>query len=438
MLYEEARVYLDDASKYGSVLGLDSIKSLLGELGNPQNDLEFIHIAGTNGKGSILACLSSILSEAGYRVGRYSSPTVMGYLERFQIDGTWMAEDELAFFTGQVKAAIDRMRGKGLPSPTVFEIETAIAFLYFKKENCDYVVLEAGMGGELDATNIIPSAKVCVFASISMDHVGVLGDSIEEIAANKAGIIKPGAWVVTARQTEPVWKVISGRAGNLGCPVLRARPDQAVILEESLNGQRFSYGEYEEFTLHLAGRFQIENAVTVLEAVKALRALGTEISEDAVRRGLEMAKWPGRFQQICAEPLIVIDGAHNEDAVRRLRENVQIYLQGKRILAVMGVFRDKDYRRMLEIIGPHLAHVYAVELPNRERTLDKETLVRELHRQNVSAEPAESVEEAVYQAVGEAAKDDAVLIFGSLSYLGEAVRAVRNAGNSIGKEVRGW
>jgi len=425
MLYEEARVYLDDASKYGSVLGLDSIKSLLGELGNPQNDLEFIHIAGTNGKGSILACLSSILSEAGYRVGRYSSPTVMGYLERFQIDGQWMAEDELAFFVGQVKAAIDCMCGKGLPSPTVFEIETAIAFLYFKKENCDYVVLEAGMGGALDATNIIPSAKVCVFASISKDHVGVLGDSLEEIAANKAGIIKPGAWVVTAQQTESVWKVISRCAENLGCPVLRARPDQAVILEESLEGQSFSYGEYEDLTLHLSGRYQIENVVTVLEAVKALRTLGADIFDDAVRRGLEAAKWPGRFQQVCAEPLIIIDGAHNEDAVRRLRENVQIYLQGKRIIAVMGVFKDKDYRRMLEIIGPHLARAYAVELPNRERTLDKETLVRELHRQNVFSEPADSVEEAVYKAAREAGKDDAVLIFGSLSYLGEAVRAVR-------------
>ena len=174
MLYEEARVYLDHVSKYGSVLGLDSIKSLLGELGNPQKDLKFIHIAGTNGKGSILAGLSGILQQAGYRTGRYCSPTVMGYMERFQVDGQWMAEDELAPFVSQVKEAAEKVEEKTDLTVTVFEIETAIAFLYFREKQCDYVVLEAGMGGLLDATNVIDTTVLSIFASISMDHIGVL------------------------------------------------------------------------------------------------------------------------------------------------------------------------------------------------------------------------------------------------------------------------
>ena len=193
MLYEEARVYLDGVSKYGSVLGLDSIKGLLEELGNPQKDLTFIHIAGTNGKGSILAYLSTILTQAGYRTGRYLSPTVMEYLERFQIDGTYMGEDEFAEITCEVKRAAERLTEQGRPSPTAFEIETAIAFRYFQKRGCDYVVLEAGLGGLLDATNIVETTKLCIFASISMDHIGILGNTLEEIAENKAGILKKGA-----------------------------------------------------------------------------------------------------------------------------------------------------------------------------------------------------------------------------------------------------
>ena len=177
MLYEEARVYLDSVSKYGSVLGLDSIKNLLEELENPQKELTFIHIAGTNGKGSILAYLSTILTEAGYRTGRYISPTVIGYLERFQIDGAFMEEEELARLTCHVKAAAERLVEKGKPSPTVFEIETAIAFLYFKESGCDFVVLESGLGGLMDATNVIENPKLCVFASVSMDHIGVLGNT---------------------------------------------------------------------------------------------------------------------------------------------------------------------------------------------------------------------------------------------------------------------
>ena len=198
--YKEARVYLDKVSKYGSVLGLDTIRELLCELGNPQDDLKFIHIAGTNGKGSVLAYTSTILSEAGYRTGRYVSPTVVSYLERIQVDGRWIDEDAFARLTEIVQRAIARMEAAGKPSPTVFEVETAIAFLYFKETNCDIVVLECGLGGELDATNIVENTVCAVFASISRDHLGILGDTLTEIAQTKSKIMKNSCTVVTAVQ----------------------------------------------------------------------------------------------------------------------------------------------------------------------------------------------------------------------------------------------
>ena len=231
--YKEARVYLDELSKYGSVLGLDTIRGLLRELGNPQDDLKFIHIAGTNGKGSVLAYTSTILSEAGYRTGRYVSPTVISYLERIQIDGTWISEDEFAELTEKVKEAIARMKAAGEESPTVFEVETAIAFLYFKKRKCDLVVLEAGLGGLLDATNIIRTPVCAVFATISVDHLGVIGNSLEEIAQNKAGIIKPGCTVVSAKQKESVHRILAETASGKGCFFEEAQPEQMVVLEDS-------------------------------------------------------------------------------------------------------------------------------------------------------------------------------------------------------------
>ena len=227
MTYKEARVYLDEVSKYGSVLGLDTIRGLLRELGNPQDDLKFIHIAGTNGKGSVLAYTSTILSEAGYRTGRYVSPTVVSYLERIQIDGKWIPEDEFAELVEEVKKAIARMEARGEASPTVFEAETAVAFLYFREKRCDLVVLETGLGGLLDATNIVKNTELAVFASISRDHMGFLGETLEEIAANKAGIIKPGCTVVTSLQKPEVMAVLGGKARELKCGMEVVYPREA-------------------------------------------------------------------------------------------------------------------------------------------------------------------------------------------------------------------
>lgn len=422
MLYEEARVYLDQASKYGSVLGLESISNLLKELDNPQDALTFIHIAGTNGKGSILAYMSAILQEDGYKVGRYISPTVLEYLERFQINGTFMAEHVFGELMDEIRLAIDRMKDKGYESPTVFEIETAMAFLYFKKEKCDYVLLETGLGGRLDATNIVQKVEVCVFSSISMDHMHVLGETLDAIAAEKAGIIKPGASVVMAPQEEAVVQVLQKASNNKAQMVEKA---QITVERRDLQEQTFSYKEFRGMKIHLLGAHQMENAATALEIVLAMRKRGVDISNRAVREGLSKAVWPGRFQVLRNKPLLIIDGAHNEDAAKRLAENLDIYLPNSKVIGIMGVFKDKEYGKIIQLMRPYLDYVYTIELPNSERTLSKEELVDQLRTQGVMAEAAASVENALEQAKQRTKAGQAVLAFGSLSYLGQLIELER-------------
>ena len=442
MTYKEARVYLDEMSKYGSVLGLDTIRGLLRELGNPQDDLKFIHIAGTNGKGSVLAYTSTILSEAGYRIGRYVSPTVVSYLERIQVDGEWIPETEFAELTEVVKHAIARLKAAGEPAPTVFETETAIAFLYFRKKNCDLAVIEAGLGGALDATNIIQNTVCAVFSSISLDHLGVIGDTLEEIAENKAGILKPGCTAVSARQKDSAEQILRRRAGKYGCRYVQAEPERAEIMREDYRGIRFSYKEFGEVRTNMAGRNQIENAVTALETIRALRSLGYEIGNDAVKRGIERTAWPGRFSCIGENPVFILDGAHNEDAALKLRESVEAYFSGRRLIGIMGVFKDKEYEKIARIMGPILSVVYPVALPDRERGLPPERLAEALkpHCPCVRApeertEQEAAVVQAVQGALAEAGEKDVILAFGSLSYLHQIKEAYDEAGQCpAGKE----
>ena len=322
MTYKEARVYLDHVSKYGSVLGLDTIRELLRELQDPQKDLNFIHIAGTNGKGSVLAYTSSVLSEAGYRTGRYISPTVVSYLEKIQVDQIPISEDTFARLTEQTMQAIDRMKAAGKSSPTVFEIETAIAFLYFKEQHCDFVVLECGMGGESDATNIIPSPVCAVFTAVSLDHLGVLGNTLEEIARTKSGIIKPGCRVVSAPQDDEVLAVLKYQAARNGCPLHTVNAADIQILREDYLGQSISYQEYQDLPVSLPGTHQAVNATVALEVIAGLKQQGYSISEDAIRRGFSGVRWFGRFTCLKKEPLFFVDGAHNPAAARCLRETL--------------------------------------------------------------------------------------------------------------------
>ena len=434
--YKEARVYLDEMSKYGSVLGLDTIRGLLRELGNPQDDLKFIHIAGTNGKGSVLAYTSTVLSEAGYRIGRYVSPTVVSYLERIQVDGEWIPEERFASLTECVRDAIARMEAAGEHSPTVFEAETAIAFLYFREMKCDLVVLEAGLGGELDATNIVKNTVCAVFTSISRDHLGVIGDTLEEIAENKAGIIKPGCAVVSAHQPECVRAVLQARADRAGAEFTEA--GSAEIISEDYRGIRFSYKEFQDLYSPLAGKSQLLNAAAALEVILSLRRMGYRISGENIRRGIGNTVWPGRFTCVMEHPVFLLDGAHNEEAALRLRESVESYFPGRRLIFIMGVFRDKEYEKIADIMCPLASSVYTVSLPDRKRTLPAEELARTVSRYCTRVSAEESTEQAVRKALAEAESEDVILAFGSLSYLGQVKEAVDklDEGSSSGLEKK--
>jgi dihydrofolate synthase/folylpolyglutamate synthase len=407
---------------------LDTIRELLHELGDPQDDLRFVHIAGTNGKGSVLAYTSTILSEAGYRTGRYVSPTVVSYLERIQVDGKWITEEAFAGFTEMVQKAIARMEAVGKPSPTVFEAETAIAFLYFRECGCDLVVLECGLGGDQDATNIIKTTVCAAFATISLDHLGVLGDNLAEIAAAKSGIIKKGAVVVSSRQEPEVEAILRKAAGAKNCPITFADRQHLIVQEETYRGQTFTYRGITDIHCPLPGRYQQENVITAIEVIKALEPCGFPVSEAAIRRGIEETRWPGRFTCLCEKPRFFIDGAHNADAAKRLRESMETYFPGQRFFYIMGVFKDKEYEKIAQIMAPLAKRVHTIDLPDACRTLPAEELAEVMRRhcpEDAVVKTEQSVSDAVEAVMKEAQPEDVILAFGSLSYLGSVMEAVR-------------
>lgn len=413
MNYTEAREYLDNVSASGIILGLDSIRALMEELENPQDDLRIVHIAGTNGKGSILSYTKNILMDAGYRVGCYSSPSVFGYLERFQIDGEWMTESEFPELVQKVKDAADRMTAKGLNHPTVFELETAIAFEYFKERKCDYVMLETGMGGDLDSTNVIKSPLVCAFASISMDHIGILGNTLREIATCKSGIIKPGAAVVTGPQDPEAMEVLEAAAKNIGCPITYTA--ECIREENSPEGQTFLY-KGREYSIRLLGRHQLRNAAVAIEVASALQKTGAAVTEENIRNGLAKTRWPGRLEIIRKDSKIwILDGAHNAAAAECLAETLRECWPDTKFTAVTGVFRDKEYSKIAEILSGVLNHAICIDLPEVGRSLPKEELAAVYEKVGVKSDIADSIETAIKEATS-----DAVLVTGSLSLLGSA------------------
>ena len=424
MNYKEARVYLDEVSKYGSVLGLESMRELLHRLGDPQNELKFIHISGTNGKGSVLAYLSTILSGAGYRTGRYISPTLFSYRERIQVDGEYIEKESLACHVTAIAAAAEDMQKAGLPSPTVFEIETALAFLYFKEKRCDIVTLEVGCGGLLDATNVITTTLMEVIASISMDHTDLLGDTLAKIAAQKAGIIKPDTMVASAQQKSEAAQVIEDTCKEQHCTLQMVDESKISNVHYGAEGQTFSYKTWENVAISLAGSYQIKNAALALEGVEALRKLGYALSDQQVREGLLHTAWRGRFTTLRRDPTVIIDGAHNPAAALELKESLERYFPGKTLYFVMGMFKDKDYAQVIDLTAPLARHIITVETPGNPRAMPARELAEAVGKVNPSVEWADSVAHGVEKALAMAGKEDAVIVFGSLSFLGEAADAV--------------
>ncbi len=411
----EAEEYIQKISAYGSVLGLDTIRELLCRMGNPQDTLSFVHIAGTNGKGSVLAYVSTILKEAGYRVGRYLSPVISDYREKIQVGGRMISQKALCEGLELVKGYAEQMEKEGWQPPTLFETETALAFRYFAEKKCDIVILETGMGGVGDATNIIRNTKVAVCTSVSYDHIGILGDTLTEIAEQKAGIIKEGAVVVSAVQKPEVMEVLQRTCQEKGCALRVAEQPQKI--RYGLYGQRFSFRK-NAYKIRLAGMWQPENACVALEVVGALREQGFSIKEDAVRRGLEETVWDGRFTVLRKKPLLIMDGAHNEDAVKRLRESLEGYFPGQRFILIMGVLRDKEYDKMLSVMAPLAQYIVTVTPPDNPRALPAYELAAEAKAYHPSVTAVDSLEEAVEAAGLLAGEEYVTIAFGSLSYLG--------------------
>lgn len=419
MNYEEARNYLDQISAKGSVLGLDSIQALLEELGNPQNELKFVHIAGTNGKGSVMSYLAAILKEAGLVAGRYISPTLFSYEERIQINGTYIGKEDVARLVTVIAEARERVKEKGKPSATIFEVETAMSFLYFKEQGCSLVLLETGLGGREDATNVVASTVLEILASISMDHMDFLGNTLAQIAWNKAGIIKPDSAVVSDWQQPEAEQVIRQVCREQKAELHFLERDSLTEVRYGLEEQSFSYRGLKDLKIHLAGTCQIENAALAVDAALALGQLGYPVYETQIRRGLEKAVWSGRFQAVHEKPWVIMDGAHNPDAARVLMDAVDQYFPKNKISYIFGVFSDKEYDKIIEITAKRADHIYTVETRDNPRALKAELLAEAVKKVNPSVEAVTDVKKALDLALAQADLQDVILVFGSLSFLWE-------------------
>ena len=409
---------IEKLKKRGSIPGLESIRRLLDELNHPEDKLRIVHIAGTNGKGSVFAFLSSILQEGGYRVGRYISPTIQCYEERFQIDGNFIEKDKLERYFMTVEDASNRVEDQYGVKPTLFEVETAISFLYFAEENVDFALVETGMGGTLDATNIIAHPILTVISSISYDHKGILGDTLEEIAAQKAGIIKERIPVIVSENPQNVRAIIKERAEECKSPVSFVQNEDYIIIEEREQGSTFQW-KNQKFSIKLPGKHQISNAVTALEAARQLRELWDphhSINEKNMITGLKNTRWPGRLEIFRESPLFYRDGAHNPDAAGKLREFLEKNFTNKKIIYIMGVLRDKEYKKMLQVLIPLADSIYVFR-PENERGLEAEVLAGAVQEFGKNAVVCNNVNQAVREALTEAREEDVIVAWGSLSFM---------------------
>lgn len=423
MTYEEARVYIEKVSQTGSILGLESIIHLMHELHDVQENLRIIHIGGTNGKGSTGAFIESVLIEAGYRVGRYTSPAVFEPFEVWRINRENISLEEYLTCLREVKEACEKMLAKGMAQPTVFEVETALAFVYFAKKNCDYVLLEVGMGGETDATNLITKPVCSVLTSISMDHMQFLGNTLGEIARVKAGIIKKDCPAVTSdTQEKEVLQIVEAVAREKGANLILAG-----FSDMHKSGEFYLHRVLGQISLGLIGAYQIENAnLAIAVCLEVLK-----IPHEIIKKGLKNAYWPGRFEMIQTKPFFIIDGAHNEDAAKKLAWTIQNYFTNRKITYIIGVLADKEHKKMLEIMLPLAERVYTVTPPNKRALAGKE-LAAEVESLGHKAVNCAEIEDAVKQALLSATEEDVIVAFGSLSYLARVKEAAERLGNIHG------
>jgi dihydrofolate synthase/folylpolyglutamate synthase len=438
MTYEEARAFINDSNQYGSKLGLETITELMRRLENPQDKLKIIHVAGTNGKGSTTAMIASILAAEGYFVGRYISPAVFTYQERVQLTkksttgevvNEYITKDGISDTIAVIKPACEAMVREGFSHPTSFEIETAMAILHMYHMNVDFAILEVGLGGRLDATNVIQHPICCVITSISMDHMQFLGNTIEKIAKEKAGIIKQGVPVITCNNDPSILTVLKDTCKERNSELTVLDETELLHLTYHLDATKFSY-HGQMYEIRMLGEYQGKNALLALGTIDLLQSLGYKISMAARKEGLAQAKWDGRFEILAKEPYFIIDGAHNEDAALHLKKTLQQYFGNLRVTYIVGVLADKDYGKILEHMAP-LAHKIITITPDNERALASSQLAIEAKKYcNCSVIDAQTVSNAINISYDGANKEDAILAFGSLSYLSEVKEALFRCGRS--------
>jgi len=423
MNYQDARAYLENVAKTGITLGLENMQNLMNELGNPQDELKFIHIAGTNGKGSTLAFTSTILEYAGFTVGRYISPAVVSYLERIQINRMNIPEKDFCLHLERIKSAINTLIESGLTHPSVFEIETALGFLYFKAQKCDFVVMETGMGGVSDATNIVNTTIASVFTSVSRDHMEYLGQTLEELTLVKAGIIKPRSNVVFGKIDPTASAIISYVGKKLGNKIYFADPNDLTFLNsETIFSQSFSYCGHEDLTIKLLGKHQIYNAILAIETMLVLKHQGYKISDEAIKKGLFETEWFGRITILKQDfPIVLADGAHNVESANALALTLEKLFPRKKIVGIMGVFKDKEVDEIITEIKNVFSKIHTISLPDKNRSLEASVLSDKLNSVGLVSQTAETLEDAISAAMKNA---DVVVAFGSLSHLSEVKKIV--------------
>ena len=412
MNYQEALEYIHSVCWRGSIPGLSRTRELLRRIGDPHKKLKFVHIAGTNGKGSTASMLSSAFRAAGYKTGLYTSPYIIRFNERMQINGEMIPDEELSQITEMVKPFADTMEDR----PTEFELVTVIAMEYFARNHCDIVILEVGMGGEFDSTNVIDCPEASVIVNIGLDHTGVLGETLEEIAQAKAGIIKGGD-VVLYRSIPSVEQVFEDKCRETGACLHRADFDSIRLHDQGFWGQCFDCGGREKLELPLLGEHQRRNTAVVLATVDVLRQKGWSISEEQLRQGLKTVSWPGRFELLRREPVFFADGGHNPQCMEALAENIRSYLPNRALTALVGVMADKDYMDLFAQVAPYISRFVTVT-PDNPRALPAQELAEALSIFGKPVTVCQSVEEGVRTAIAQTSQQEAVVAFGSLYMLG--------------------
>lgn len=420
MTGQEAIAYIHSFQWQRHAPGLDRIRALLHALGDPHKGMKFVHVAGTNGKGSTCAMLASILEAAGYRVGLNTSPYLEDFRERIQINGQMIPEDALAALTEEVRPAAEALADH----PTEFELITAIALLYFRRERCDIVVLEVGLGGALDASNVIDPPEAAVLAAMGMDHMAVLGPTMEDIAAAKAGIIKPGGTVVSLGGCPEADAVFRRVCREKGAFLTEADASRLGRSRVTLAGTEFELRPYGPLRLSLIGTYQLRNALLAVTTAEALRDKGWAIDDQALRQGLAQTYWPGRMEVIRGEdPVFLLEGAHNPQGAAAAAETLRRLFPHRKVVLLLGMLADKDVEGVLAAVTP-LAQTVITVTPPSPRALEAEALRRLLPRE-IPSQACETVEEGVREAVGCAGSGGAVCALGSLYMSGDVRRAVK-------------